>query len=74
MTQIDDALNVIVAFISNVQLNRAIYAVQGKPAINLLDQLPTQAGDAIDCQAVIEYHPRTSRGIALGLRQRPNSV
>lgn len=34
MTQIDDAVNVIVAFIRNVQLNRAIYAVQDKPAIN----------------------------------------
>lgn len=31
---IDDAVNVIVAFIRNVQLNRAIYAVEDKPAIN----------------------------------------
>jgi hypothetical protein len=34
MTKIDDAVNVIVAFIRNVQLNRAIYAVQDKPVIN----------------------------------------
>ncbi|MEQ8447466.1 MAG: hypothetical protein RIB57_16415 [Pelagibacterium sp.] len=32
--KIDDAVNVIVAFIRNVQLNRAIYAVDDKPAIN----------------------------------------
>lgn len=31
---IDDAVNVIVAFIRNVQLNRAIYAVADKPEIN----------------------------------------